>query len=118
MAQQTGNSTWLDPSLTWFNPMAFATVSSDDGVMGDAGRNTIIGPDQFNVNAVLSKRFHLPRLPERAMGTVRIEAFNVFNHVNFFARCAQSEHQHGGRRSVQPITGNARQMQFGFRMDF
>ncbi|MCL5744656.1 MAG: carboxypeptidase-like regulatory domain-containing protein, partial [Acidobacteria bacterium] len=86
LAQSTGDPSYLDPSLRWFNPLAFNAVAVDEGRVGTSGRNVLLGPSLFSFNSVLSKRFHLPRLPERVMGTLRIEAFNIFNHANFFAR--------------------------------
>ena len=118
MAQKTGDASWLDPSLRWFNPLAFATVAVDQGRTGNAGRNTIVGPPLLNFNSVLSKRFHIPRLPERMMGTVRVETFNVFNHVNFFARSLSLYINTATAGAFSQITGSPRQMQFGFRMDF
>jgi hypothetical protein len=118
LAQKTGDHSYLDPSLRWFNPLAFAPVAVDQGRLGNAGRNSITGPNLFNFDTVLSKRFHIPGLPERVAGTARIEAFNVFNHVNFFARSLNLNVNTATAGSFSQITGSPRQMQFGFRVDF
>jgi hypothetical protein len=118
LAQKTGDSSWLDPSRRWFNPFAFAPVNVDQGRVGNAGRNILVGPSLLNLNMVLSKRFHVPHLPERAIGTVRAEAFNVFNHVNLFARSLNLYIDQATAGGFSQITGSPRQFQFGFRMDF
>jgi hypothetical protein len=118
LAQKTGDSSYLDRSLRWFNPLAFAAVAVDQGRLGNAGRNIIVGPSLYNFDAVLSKRCHLPRLPERVMGTIRIETFNVFNHVNFFARSLNLNVNTATAGAFSQITGSPRQMQFGARIDF
>src|SRR5262249_61987946 len=50
------------------------------GVFGTAARNAISGPGYANVNMALSKNFNFSR--SRGM-TVRIQASNVFNNVEF-----------------------------------
>ncbi|HTM49948.1 MAG TPA: carboxypeptidase regulatory-like domain-containing protein [Bryobacteraceae bacterium] len=118
IAQKTGDRSYLDRSLRWYNPLAFAPVAVDQGRIGTAGRNIITGPSLFSFDSVLSKRFHVPGLPERVMGTVRIEAFNLFNHVNFFARSLNLNVNTATAGAFSQITGSPRQMQFGFRVDF
>ena len=118
VAQKTGDRSYLDRSLRWYNPLAFAPVAVDQGRLGSAGRNIITGPSLLNVDSVLSKRFHVAGLPERVMGTVRIEAFNVFNHVNFFARSLNLNMNTATAGAFSQTTGSPRQMQFGFRVDF
>jgi hypothetical protein len=118
LAQKTGDPSYLDRSLRWYNPLAFAAVAVDQGRLGNAGRNIIPGPSLYNLDGVLSKRFHVPHLPERVMGTIRIEAFNVFNHVNFFARSLNLNINTATAGAFSQITGNPRQMQLGVRLDF
>jgi hypothetical protein len=118
LAQQTGDSSYLDRSLRWFNPFAFKAVDTAAGRIGNAGRNVIVGPSFFNFDSVLSKRFHLPRLPERALGTIRIESFNVFNHVNFNARSLNGDVTSASVGAFSQIRGNPRQFQFGIRVEF
>ncbi len=118
VAQKTGDKSYLDRSLRWFNPLAFATVAVDQGRLGTSGRNVVVGPSLYNFDAAVSKRFHVPGLPERFLGTVRFETFNVFNHVNFFVRSLNLNINTATAGAFSQITGNPRQMQLGFRMDF
>ncbi|MCI0419246.1 MAG: hypothetical protein L0312_08510, partial [Acidobacteria bacterium] len=63
---------------TWFNTLAFA--ANGVGQIGSLGRNVIIGPGSNNVDLGLSKRF---KITERHSLNARLEAFNLFNLVNF-----------------------------------
>lgn len=60
------------------NGMALANATGTD--FGNVGRNALRGPEQFNVDLSISKRF---RLTESSNIDIRGEAFNLFNNVNF-----------------------------------
>jgi trimeric autotransporter adhesin len=64
--------------LRFFNTDAFSIPAA--GLFGSAGRNTITGPGFYNVNMGLSKNFTFNR--SHGM-TVRLQATNVFNAVQF-----------------------------------
>jgi hypothetical protein len=76
------NSTGADPNLPgdqqtinrWFNTDAF--VAQPLGSYGNAGRNTIIGPGIFNVDASIIRNF---RMMTNKTLQVRFEGFNVLN---------------------------------------
>ncbi len=119
LAQQTGDPSYLDPSKRWYNPNAFLAVDVSAGRIGNAARNTIVGPHVFTTDAVLSKQMRLPKGPERLRATLRIEAFNVFNHTNFDVRNGLNwviNTVDAGSFSSQ--LGNPRQFQFALRFDF
>ena len=61
-----------------FNTGAFAAPPR--GEWGDAGRNIITGPAQFNLNASAGRVF---RLGERRNLDIRFDSTNVLNHVAF-----------------------------------
>ena len=74
-----GDPTGADPSATqWFNTGVFATPPF--GSFGTVGRNTLEGPGFQNVNLALLK--HLPVGPDARL-QFRLEAFNLFNRVNY-----------------------------------
>ena len=74
-----GDPSVSDPSANrWFDTGTFAFPPF--GSFGDAGRNILEGPGFQNVNVALLK--HVP-LGESVRLQFRLEAFNVFNHVNF-----------------------------------
>lgn len=62
----------------WFNTSAFTFPTP--GTFGSAGRNILVGPDYYNVNASLVKNTNLT---ERVNLQFRFEAFNLFNRANF-----------------------------------
>jgi trimeric autotransporter adhesin len=79
-ADVTGVSVPLsDPSVaSWFNTGAF--VVPPPGTFGDAGRNTVIGPNTYLVNMSLIKNIALGR--PRTL-SIRVQANNVFNTPQF-----------------------------------
>jgi trimeric autotransporter adhesin len=75
-ADSTGEPIILDDGF--FNLGAFSVPAS--GTFGNAGRNTIPGPDLVSVNLAVSRSFNLS---ERRRLEFRFEANNVLNHVNY-----------------------------------
>jgi trimeric autotransporter adhesin len=74
----TGASPYAAPTGLYLNPAAYAAPAP--GNWGNAGRNSIIGPTQFSLNASLGRTF---RVRDRVMVDLRIDASNVINHVTF-----------------------------------
>src|ERR1051326_2526430 len=65
----------------WFNPNCF--VPAPFGTYGNAGRDTIIGPNLWNMDASLAKDWRVSRVSEQLRVQFRVEAFNVLNHPSF-----------------------------------
>jgi len=59
---------------------ASAYAAPQPGQWGDAGRNSIIGPEQFTFNASLARTF---RVEKRYNLDIRVDATNLINHVNY-----------------------------------
>jgi hypothetical protein len=84
----TGVTGSLRPDLTgaplyaaseaFLNAAAFAAPAP--GQWGNAGRNSITGPAQFQLNASLARTF---RFSERVSMDLRVDSTNVLNHVTF-----------------------------------
>jgi hypothetical protein len=74
----TGASIYDAPSGLFLNPAAYTAPSS--GSWGNAGRNTIIGPQQFSLNAYMSRTF---RISDRYSADLRIDGTNALNHPTF-----------------------------------
>jgi hypothetical protein len=55
------------------------------GTPGDAGRRSFIGPGEINFDLALLKTF---KFSESRSLQFRFEAFNAFNHANFFGPLA------------------------------
>ena len=51
--------------------------------MGNAGRNSLIGPGLSNFDLALFKNNHIQRISESFNIQFRAEFFNVLNHANF-----------------------------------
>jgi len=64
--------------LGYFNTAAFAAPAA--GAFGDAGRNSIVGPGQIQLDAALSKSF---RMGEFRSLEIRFDAQNALNHPNW-----------------------------------
>jgi len=74
----TGAPLYSPPAGLYLNPAAYAVPQS--GQWGNAGRNTIIGPSQFGLNASLGRIF---QMNERFNLDFRVDATNALNHVTF-----------------------------------
>jgi hypothetical protein len=63
----------------WFNTAAFALNTA--GTFGTEGRNTVRGPHRTNLDAAIARDFPIYKA---TLLQFRVEAFNVFNHPNFY----------------------------------
>jgi hypothetical protein len=64
----------------WFNTACFVNPPAGVNRVGNAGRNTILGPPTTRFDATLSKRI---QFSESKSLQFRWEVFNIFNHTNF-----------------------------------
>jgi len=78
--EYTGAPLYAAPSGLFLNPAAFTAPPL--GQFGNAGRNTITGPNQFTLNAQMQRTF---RVSERVNTDLRFDAMNALNHVTFAA---------------------------------
>jgi hypothetical protein len=62
----------------WYDPSAFSLQGA--GLLGNLGRNTLIGPRFVEFDVSLAKT---TRIKENKSLEFRVEAFNLFNHPNF-----------------------------------
>jgi hypothetical protein len=72
----TGADIYAGPDGLFLNPAAFRVPAA--GQWGNAGRNSIVGPRQFALNASLGRSFPWR---DRYNIDVRLDANNVLNHV-------------------------------------
>ncbi|MDR3773788.1 MAG: TonB-dependent receptor [Terracidiphilus sp.] len=97
----------------WFNPQAFAIPAGQSGstaagktlIVGNAGRNILIGPGYTNEDMSLFKVFTLPR---EMKFQVRIEAFNLLNTAHY-----DNPVSNMGNANYNPNTHSAGNPQFG-----
>ncbi|MGH9314316.1 MAG: TonB-dependent receptor domain-containing protein, partial [Vicinamibacterales bacterium] len=107
----------------WFDPAAF--VLQPAGTFGNTGRGDFDGPSLRTVDLALVKAAALPRFGEDARVEIRIEAFNIFNRVNFgapalsvFSGTADNEAPLSTFGRITTTTTAARQIQLGVRVAF
>ena len=62
----------------YFNPLAFANPTTAD--FGNAAPNSLRGPGYTNLDASLTRSFHVW---ERINLLIKVDAFNVTNHAHF-----------------------------------
>jgi hypothetical protein len=109
-----------DPNR-WVNVAAFQRPQP--GFLGNAARNSLIGPDLSSVDFSLAKRIRLTGLGDRTELDLRVEAFNLFNRTNFdlpTSRRMELFNETSTRGDVGRITsaGNSREIQFGLKLRF
>ncbi len=72
-----GNPNGNGTASNWFTRAAFANNAA--GTYGNLGRDALRQPGQWDIDAAVSRKFHLS---ERQLLEVRGEAFNLLNHTN------------------------------------
>jgi hypothetical protein len=65
----------------WFNPACFTLQPV--GTYGNAGRDSIIGPNLWNLDSSLTKDWRVTKISEQFAVQFRAEAFNILNHPSF-----------------------------------
>lgn len=120
---RNGSNAVLGRPEQWFDPTAF--VLQPAGTLGDVGRGSLIGPDLRTVDVALIKRIPWARLGSAGRVELRIEAFNVFDRVNFgvpsptaFAGLQDGESPLATFGAIRSTATAARQVQLGVRVVF
>jgi len=103
-AQQTAN--------LWFNPAAFAIPA---GSFGSAGRNILRASGVWNVDFSVIKKTPLGKWEGKDV-EIRLEAFNLFNHVNLGVPGTTVGQSNFGRVTSQVIA--PRQLQLALKFNF
>jgi hypothetical protein len=52
-------------------------------LMGNLGRNRLVGPGLLNLDFSIFKNNRIPRISETFNAQIRLEFFNILNHTNF-----------------------------------
>jgi Carboxypeptidase regulatory-like domain len=98
----------------WINPSAFQTPSQQgNGAFGYGGRNTLFGPDLFNIDLSLAKTWHYK---ERFGFTLRSDFVNALNHPSF--TLPNNDVSSSGVATITGVSNNARTIQLGARFSF
>ncbi len=108
----------------YFNTSCFVLPAV--GVLGNLGRNTLIGPNFSDLDTSLSKNTKIPSISEQFAFQFRAEFFNVLNHPNFAAPASglfvQGPNGTGipnpSAGQITSTTNAGRQIQFGLKILF
>jgi len=101
------------PSLTWFNPAAFAPNSP--GVWGNVPKGYLIGPGFWNADAAFSRNINMAK-GHRV--EIRVEAFNLFDHVNWGNPNITQGSNSLTNGNITSTSGDPRIMQFALKYNF
>ncbi len=85
------------------------------GTFGNVARDSFFGPHFFNVDASLSKQFHIS---EKLNAQFRAELFNAFNHVNLGQPNATVDSPTAGTITGLQGLAQMRKWQFGLRLNY
>jgi hypothetical protein len=108
----------------WFNTACY--TAPPIGQFGNLGRNTLVGPQFFNIDSSLSKDFHASSISDTFVVQFRAEFFNILNHPNFANPSASLYTQgtngtftpNSGVNQITGTTSDSRQVQFGLKVLF
>jgi hypothetical protein len=106
----------LGPGVYYFTPAQIADFAEPAaGTYGTSGRKTFRGPQFFNVDSSLVKRF---QLKDRKTLTFRAEAYNLFNNVDFANPSVTLSGSKVAFGRISSVVNNPRIMQLTLRFDF
>ena len=100
-------------SMAWFNLAAFAP--NTPGVWGNTPRGYLRGPGYWNVDAAFSRNLNVG---DGKRIELRVEAFNLFDHVNWSNPAVQIGSTALTNGRVTGTTGDPRIMQFAVKYNF
>ena len=99
------------------------SIPSPQNRLGDAGRNSLIGPGLVNFDTSLYKNNYIPQISETFNVQFRAEIFNVLNHANFLPPSGAATQvftaNFAPNTGVGQLTGTSttsRQIQFGLKI--
>ncbi|HEY6388769.1 MAG TPA: carboxypeptidase regulatory-like domain-containing protein [Candidatus Acidoferrum sp.] len=93
-------------------------------LMGNLGRNSLIGPGLMDLDFAVLKNFPIRRISESARVQFRAEMFNILNRANFAPPIAnetvfdQSGNVVPGAGAINETTTSSRQIQFGLKLSW
>jgi hypothetical protein len=100
-----------DPTpARFFDPQAFQMPEA--GSFGNSGRNVIIGPGIWNVDAALTRNI---RLSDAMRAQFRADFYNVFNHANFVAPPSMQNFADAADFGALFVARSPRILQFGLK---
>jgi hypothetical protein len=114
-------ATMCDQAFVLANPSLPANTCIN--LLGNLGRNTVVGPGLVNVDFSMIKDTKIPKISENFTVEFRAEFFNLFNHANFAPPNAgnlspfdASGNPVGGFGTLTSTQTPERQIQFGLKL--
>ena len=99
----------------WFDVAGFNRLPAYTRRENPYQYDDLTGPSYWNVDAVLSKSFRLPR---DSRLEVRLEAYNAFNHMNWADPQLNITSSDFGRTNAQASNYFGRRLQYAIRLEF
>jgi hypothetical protein len=99
-----------------------AVPGSCSNLLGNAGRNTVVGPGLVNFDFALFKNNYIRRISESFNVQFRAELFNIFNRANFGTPVHnstlfdQNGNPVGGAGAIDHTSTTAREIQFALKL--
>jgi hypothetical protein len=96
-----------------------------ENLIGNAGRNSVVGPRIISLDMSLFKNNHVKRISETFNAQFRVEIFNILNHANFLAPIAPVANNVVFDQNGAPVAGaglisgtatTSRQIQFALKL--
>jgi hypothetical protein len=112
----------LEAQCTPFSSGAVVLLGTCKNLIGNVGRNSVIGPGLVNFDFSLFKNNYIRKISESFNVQFRAEFFNVFNKANF---AVPTDNSHffdqngnavGGAGSIDQTSTPAREIQFGIKV--
>jgi hypothetical protein len=114
--QVTGDPGANIPSGAYFNPSSISTLPGYTEETNPWYYSGVNGPHLFNIDASLVKDFHVT---EKVKFSLRMDAFNVLNNVNWAAPQINPGNPSVNGRSTSLLNNTfGRQLQLGLRLSF
>lgn len=117
---RTGQRQYLDPVA-----LVNAFAPAQPGLIGNSGRNILVGPGLVTIDFSISKQFPLQFWGEGKNLEFRAEAFNLPNRVNYrnpnptvFAGISPTDPVLPNGGVITRTKTSSRQLQFGLRLSF
>jgi len=106
-------------SLQYINPACFINPPAPN-VLGNTGRNIVVGPGLINLDYSMVKNTKIPKISENFTVQFRAEFFNILNRANFAPPVANLDvlaGVAGGFGQLSPSTQTpSREIQFGLKL--
>jgi Carboxypeptidase regulatory-like domain/TonB-dependent Receptor Plug Domain/TonB dependent receptor len=112
----------LAAQCTPFAPGGVVAPGTCSNLMGNVGRNSVVGPGLVNFDFSLFKNNYIRKFSENFNVQFRAEFFNIFNRANFAVPTDNSKffdqngNSVGGAGSIDQTSTPAREIQFGLKV--